>query len=80
MRSGQAEGRESSWRGLYACRNGWRGLRPGYYKNLELPGKHEIELGYPTHCVLDSEGLGWTRSAGVAPEWLVVFAPTLCRS
>ena len=32
--AGQAEDAEVTWRSLYACSNGWRGLRPGCFEML----------------------------------------------
>ena len=66
-----------TWRSLYACRNGWRRLRPGCIDALELPGVEGtpgLETGYPACCVLDGQDLGWTPAAGGAAELLVVDA------
>ena len=66
-----------TWRGLYACRNGWHRLQPGCFDALELPSvacTAEFENGYPTYCVLDGRDLGWTAAAGDASELLVIDA------
>ena len=66
-----------TWRSLYACRNGWRRLRPGCIHALELPSvasTAEFLNGYPTYCVLDGRDLGWTVAGGDASELLVVNA------
>ena len=60
-----------TWRSLYACGNGWRGLRPGCLEMLELPSSCEWKQGYPAHCLLDGRDLGWTAAAGGASELLV---------
>ena len=61
-----------TWRSLYACSNGWRGLRPGCFDMLELPCRSDWNKRYPTHCILDGQELGWTAAAGDASELLVV--------
>ena len=71
-----------TWRSLYACRNGWRRLRPGCIHALKLPSvasTAEYLNGYPTYCVLDGRDLGWTVAAGDASELLVVNAWEPCR-
>lgn len=75
--TGHAESAEMTWRSLYACRNGWRRLRPGCIDALELPSVAcmGFETRYPTCCVLDGRDLGWTAAAGDASELLVVDAP-----
>ena len=64
-----------TWRGLYACGNGWRRLQPGCFEVLDLPncsrGSRSWGPGYPPHCILDAEDLGWTHTAGGASELLV---------
>ena len=70
--AGQAEDAEVTWRSLYACSNGWRGLQPGCFEMLELPCSREWDWGYPTHRILDGRDLGWTAAAGDASELLVV--------
>ena len=75
--AGHAEGTELTWRGLYACGNGWRGLRPGCFDMLELPSisnAEECDNGFPAHFILDGHDLGWTAAAGDASELLVVDA------
>ena len=75
--AGHAEGTELTWRGLYTCGNGWRGLRPGCFDMLELPSisnAEECQKGYPAHVILDGQDLGWTAAAGDASELLVVDA------
>ena len=75
VRAGQAEGAEVTWRSLYACGNGWRGLRPGCFEQLDLPLGSEEGVwgqGYPPHCILDGRDLGWAAAAGAVSELLVV--------
>ena len=90
MLAGQPEDAEVTWRGLYACSNGWRGLRPGCLEMLALPCRSEWDcIGYPAHCILDGQELGWTGAAGGGSELLVVDSsknlevtlhPSLCVS
>ena len=47
-----------TWRSLYACSNGWRGLQPGCFEVMELPSCNAWELPSPAHCILDSPDLG----------------------
>ena len=61
-----------TWRSLYACSNGWRGLQPGCFEGMELPSCNAWELPSPAHCILDSPDLGWMAAAGGASELLVV--------
>ena len=62
-----------TWRGLYACSNGWRRLRPGRFEMLALPCCSEwYHSRYPTQCILDGQELGWTGAAGGGSELLVV--------
>ena len=75
MPAGQPEDAEVTWRSLYACNNGWRGLQPGCFEMLDLPCSSERGLwmqGFPSYCILDSQDLSWTALAGVASELLVV--------
>lgn len=75
--AGHAEGTELTWRGLYACGNGWRGLQPGCFDMLDLPSisnAEECQKGYPAHVILDGQDLGWTAAAGDASELLLVDA------
>lgn len=77
MLAGRADGTELTWRELYACCNGWRGLRPSSFDVLELPSiacMREFQSGHPAHCILDGRDLGWTAAAGHASELLVVDA------
>ena len=62
-----------TWRSLYACSNGWRGLRPGCFEMLGLPCSSRADTSevYPAHCMLDGRDLGWTAAAGGASELLV---------
>ena len=73
--AGQAEGADIAWRGLYACGNGWRKLQPGCFDVLDMPncsrGSTFWGWGYPPHCILVVEDLGWTEAAGGASELLV---------
>ena len=73
--AGQAEGAKVTWRGLYACGNGWRGLEPGCFEVLDMPsssrGSDSWGLDYPPHCILDAKDLGWTHAEGGASELLV---------
>ena len=64
-----------TWRSLYACKNGWRGLRPGCFETLQLPSSswgHSWGDGFPSHCIVDSRDLNWTALAGGASELLVI--------
>ena len=75
MLAGQAEDVEVTWRSLYACSNGWRGLQPGCTEVLELTSIDVQSIGwedYPAYCILDGQELGWTATAGGASELLVV--------
>lgn len=69
--TGQAEGAEVTWRGLYACGNGWRGLQPGCFEVLDMPSSSRGSTyapcgqGFPPHCILDGGDYGWTP-AGIA--------------
>ena len=71
MLAGHAEEAEVTWRSLYACSNGWRGLRPGSFEMMGLPCSSNTSRGYPAHCMLDGRELGWTAAAGGASELLV---------
>ena len=81
MLAGQAEGADLTWRGLYACGNGWRGLQPGCFEVLDMPSSSRDSTiadpsrgeGYPPHCILDGGDLGWTPAAGGASELLVTI-------
>ena len=47
--AGQAESAEVTWRSLYACENGWRGLRPGSFAELKLASRPDYLMKpYPT--------------------------------
>lgn len=71
--AGQAECAEVTWRGLYACSNGWRGLRPGCFEALELGSSPDFCFkDYPRYRILDARDLGWTAAAGSASELLVL--------
>ena len=61
-----------TWRSLYACSNGWRGLRPGCFETLELPSSGTSESSFFTACLVDGRGLGWAAAAADASELLVV--------
>ena len=73
--AGQPEDAEIPWRSLYACKNGWSGLRPGCFEMLDLPNSSEGRSwgdGFPPHCILDSRDVSWPAVAGGASELLVI--------
>ena len=75
--AGQAECAEVNWRSLYACSNGWRGLRPGCFEALELGSSPDFYMrDYPRYCILDGGDLGWT-AAGDVSELLVLVDWTI---
>ena len=62
-----------TWRSLYACSNGWRGLQPGCFEVLELPQPRQCWTASEAQCcILDGQDLGWTAAAGGASELLLV--------
>ena len=89
--AGQAEGAEVPWRKLYACSNGWRGLRQGCFEELMLPvsthprlhfcggSPPSYQYGYPPHCIVDGGDLGWTAATGDASELLAFVDQTSVR-
>ena len=76
--AGQPDDAEVTWRSLYACNNGWRGLQPGCFEMLDLPSTseghppHSWGQGWPYHCILDSQDLGWSALPEGASELLVI--------
>ena len=73
--AGQPKNAEVTWRSLYACQNGWRGLQPGCFERLDFPSSSERGMwmdGFPHHCILDSRDLSWSALAGGASELLVI--------
>ena len=74
MLAGQAEDAEVTWRSLFACNNGWAGLRPGCAEVLELTSSAEWRTEgdcCPPYCTVYGRDLGWTAAAGDASELLV---------
>ena len=73
--AGQPDDAEVTWRSLYACNNGWRGLQPGCFETLDLPSSsegHAWGQGWPSHCIHNSRDLGWSALAEGASELLVI--------
>ncbi len=64
--------REVSWRDLYCCSNGWRGLREDCFEVTcqPAPTSHDA-ADEPVHCFVEPERLGWTATAGA--DWAVVL-------
>lgn len=69
-----------TWRSLYACSNGWRGLLPGCFETLELPSSATPEPSFSTACLVDGRDLGWAAAAADASELLVIVSGPLVQA